>query len=474
MSVGDRSPAVEHSLARALPGVQRAASPTWHWQGVFFASDLLALSIVAYLNRDVPLVLLALYVPLVLALFWLEGLYPTTRQVSVLDQGPQALSMISVATMTIFTLSVLLFGWSFDAHNFIQLWLTSATAMFAGRALAMPVRTALARTAPARRTVIIGSGKSALLAAEKIDRGKSLGLELLGFVDDGPRRSVRGREEPLLGDLDQLNQIIEDYGIETVVVSWLKRGHHETLRILYRSEPKVEVLLLPRFFEYLSAGVRIDALGNLPVLRLQSRRIEGLSALAKRLEDLLLAGGLALLAAPLFPLIAVAIKLDSRGPVIYKSGRVGRGFKPFVQYKFRTMHVGADHDKEIIDVMKDQSARGWKLKDDPRITRVGRLLRRTSLDELPQLINILKGEMSFVGPRPALVGELGQYEEWQRKRQSVRPGLTGLWQVSGRSELPFDERIWLDFLYIDTWSLWLDFKIIMRTIGAVLTARGAY
>lgn len=465
--------AVDRAATQAIAEA-RAPGLAWHWQGVFLAADLATLSGVAYLNRALPLTHLAIYVPVVLALFWCAHLYPHTRKVSVLDQGPAALSMISIAAMILLTSDTLVLKLHFDAQDFTVLWMSTAVAMFAGRVAALPVRMWLARTASTHRAVIVGSGKSALVAAEKIDRHRDIGLELIGFVDDGPRTSVRGRKEPLLGDLDDLDRIIEEYEVETVVVSWVKRGHHETLRLLYQSEPKVEVLIMPRFFEYLSAGVRVDSLGNLPILRLQSHNIAGPSALAKRLEDLVLASVMLVVSAPLWAAIATAIKLDSKGPVLFKARRIGRGFKPFTQYKFRTMRDGADKDTDAIDQMKEEDSRGWKLKDDPRITRVGRWLRRSSLDELPQLINVLGGTMSFVGPRPPAEGELAEYEEWQRKRLSVRPGITGLWQVSGRSDLPFDERIWLDFLYIDDWSLWLDFKIIVRTVGAVLTARGAY
>lgn len=466
--------AVDKAVTRALAETRAAPGLAWHWQGVFLASDLVTLSAVAYLNRALPIPLLVLFVPMVLALFWAARMYPHMRKVSVLDQGPTALSMISIAAMSLLTLDTLVLRMHFGAQDFIVLWLSTSVAMFAGRVAALPMRTWLARTAPTRRAVIVGSGKSATLAAEKMERHRDLGLELVGFVDDGPRATVRGRDEPLLGDLDDLDRIIDELDVETVIVSWVKRGHHETLKLLYRSEPKVEVLIMPRFFEYLSAGVQVDSLGNLPILRLHSHRISGPSAVAKRVEDLVLASLMLLFTLPLWVLIAIAIKLDSRGPVLYRPHRIGRGFRMFTQYKFRTMRDGAENDDGVIDRMRNGDAQGWKLKDDPRVTRVGWLLRRSSLDELPQLLNVLMGTMSFVGPRPPAEGELAEYEEWHRKRLSVRPGITGLWQVSGRSDLPFDERIWLDFLYIDEWSLWLDFKIIVRTVGAVITARGAY
>lgn len=464
----------EYALTRPLSRLLPTPRLYWHWQWVFFAGDATALGAVAFLNRDVSPWLLLLFTFTVFALFWAAKLYRPVRRVSVLDQGPTGLSMVSMAAMVTLTADILVVHASFTSDEFLRLWLAAAILTFAGRSLALPVRLWLIRRAAPRRALIVGSGQSAVLAAQKMDAHPEAGLALVGFVDDGPRQSVRGRDEPLLGPIDQLEKLIERFDIQTALIAFVKRGHHEILEMLYRCQPKVEVLVLPRYFEYLSSGVEVDALGNLPVLKLQTHRMGGVSAIVKRLEDVLVASTMLVLTAPLWAILAIAIRLDSPGPVVYRSRRVGRDLRQFDQLKFRTMRIDADKDGQAIETMKEENARGWKLKDDPRITRVGRFLRRSSLDELPQLINILTGEMSFVGPRPALVGELEQYEEWHRKRLSVRPGLTGLWQVSGRSDLPFDERIWLDFYYIDEWSLWLDFKIIIRTVGAVVSARGAY
>lgn len=465
----------EYALTRPLTRLLPTPRLYWHWQWVFFAGDAIALGAVAFLSRGVSPALLLLFTFAVFALFWVAKLYRPVRRVSVLDQGPVGLSMVSIAAMVTLTADSVFVRSGFTSDEFLRLWLAAVVLTFLGRSVALPVRLWLIRRATPRRALIVGSGQSAVLAAQKMDAHPEAGLELVGFVDDGPRQSVRGRDEPLLGPIDQLEKLIERFDIQTALIAFVKRGHHEILEMLYRCQPKVEVLVMPRYFEYLSSGVEVDALGNLPVLKLQTHRMGGPSAIVKRAEDLLLATLMLVLTAPVWLLLALAIKLDSPGPVLYRSRRAGRDLREFDQLKFRTMRADADQDDDAIGAMKeDDGGRGWKLKDDPRVTRVGRFLRRSSLDELPQLINILKGEMSFVGPRPALVGELEQYEEWHRKRLSVRPGLTGLWQVSGRSDLPFDERIWLDFYYIDEWSLWLDFKIVVRTVGAVITGRGAY
>lgn len=176
---------------------------------------------------------------------------------------------------------------------------------------------------------------------------------------------------------------------------------------------------------------------------------------------------------PLSLLIALSIKLHDGGPVLFKQIRVGKNGKPFVFYKFRTMNVDAEDQKEALKHLNDMSGPVFKISDDPRVTRVGRFLRRTSMDELPQFYNILKGDMSLVGPRPPLPSEVEQYDEWQRRRLTIKPGLTCLWQVNGRNNIDFDKWVKLDLEYIDNWSLWLDFKIMTKTIPAILKGDGA-
>jgi exopolysaccharide biosynthesis polyprenyl glycosylphosphotransferase len=180
------------------------------------------------------------------------------------------------------------------------------------------------------------------------------------------------------------------------------------------------------------------------------------------------------LGAPFLTLISLAIRLDSPGPVIFRQTRVGAGGKWFEMYKFRSMRQGAEAELEELRDLNEADGPLFKIYDDPRLTRVGRFLRHTSLDELPQFLNVLRGEMSLVGPRPPLPAEVDGYVEWHKKRLEVRPGMTGLWQVSGRSMLSFDEMVLLDIYYIENWSLWLDLKILLRTVPQVLFGNGAY
>ena len=204
------------------------------------------------------------------------------------------------------------------------------------------------------------------------------------------------------------------------------------------------------------------------------RQTSTVGALSKRVLDLLLALSLlAALSIPIF-LLAVAVKVTSPGPVIFRQLRVGRNGRLFTSYKFRSMYVDAEGRRKEIQHLNEVSGPIFKIRNDPRITRIGRFLRRTSLDELPQLFNVVRGEMSLVGPRPALMPEVVRYEPSHLRRLTVKPGMTGRWQVSGRSELPFDEMMQLDLDYVDRWSFWLDLSLLLRTIPAVVSGRGAY
>jgi exopolysaccharide biosynthesis polyprenyl glycosylphosphotransferase len=206
----------------------------------------------------------------------------------------------------------------------------------------------------------------------------------------------------------------------------------------------------------------------------QSALADSLYEVAKRLIDVLVSGVLLILIAPILLIIALAIKLDSRGPTLFRQQRAGRCGKPFTLYKFRSMHDDAEADQARLRDLNEASGPIFKIRDDPRVTRVGRFIRRTSLDELPQLLNVLTNDMSLVGPRPALFSEVAQYQDWQLKRLELQPGLTGLWQVSGRSDLSFDEMVMLDIYYGENWSLGTDLGILIRTVPQVLFGDGAY
>jgi exopolysaccharide biosynthesis polyprenyl glycosylphosphotransferase len=211
-----------------------------------------------------------------------------------------------------------------------------------------------------------------------------------------------------------------------------------------------------------------------PLFELRPPVFAGADWLGKRAFDLVVAVLLLVVGLPIWLLIALAIRLDSRGPVLYRSRRVGLNEQPFEMVKFRTMVAGADERQEELEEANEATGALFKIRDDPRVTRVGAFLRRFSLDETPQVLNVLRGEMSLVGPRPLPLRDYEQLQDWHRKRYLVLPGMTGLWQISGRSELSFDDLVRLDFYYLDNWSIWLDVSILLKTLPAVVDRRGAY
>jgi exopolysaccharide biosynthesis polyprenyl glycosylphosphotransferase len=243
-------------------------------------------------------------------------------------------------------------------------------------------------------------------------------------------------------------------------------------RIRVLKDHEVQVDIVPRFFEVVGPGVGLHTIEGLPLIGLPPSRLPRSSQLLKRAMDLSLACVGAILLAPLFFAVALAIKLDSRGPVLFRQVRMGGNERTFRIWKFRTMHVDAEARKHELAHLNKHADAGdaphmFKIHDDPRITRVGRLLRRFSLDELPQLLNVVRGEMSLVGPRPLVLDEDQFVASWRRRRLDLKPGMTGLWQVLGRDEIPFEEMVRLDYLYVMGWSAWHDLRLLLRTIPAV-------
>lgn len=465
--------AAEETVARA-DSSGRVWSHRLRWPLLLGAFDCSMILVVVAINRAIPVVLLVAYAIGLPALFAVGGLYSTRLHLDALGRAPYIVWAITLAAMGVITLDFMVPGLAVTPAAMFGLWFDTVAALLAGRLLAAPVHRALFRLGAKRRALIVGSGLAAVLVAEKIERHPELGIEAVGFVDDGPRRSVRGRHEPLLGGLSQLCSIIDATGTEVVIFGYTHNATPEMLSVLCQMEPNVEVLMMPRFFQFVSAGMRVDDLAGMPLLRLHRRKLGLAERAFKRAEDIVFGGLLALLVLPFVPFIALAIKLDSPGPILFSHERVGKRGKPFRMYKFRSMTASAECDQEALARLSDEDPRALKNRADARVTRLGSFLRKSSIDELPQLINVLNGEMSLVGPRPAVAEEVAAYDEWQKKRLTVAPGITGMWQVNGRSDVAFDERIWLDFMYIDSWSPWLDLSILLKTVSAVLSARGAY
>jgi exopolysaccharide biosynthesis polyprenyl glycosylphosphotransferase len=319
-----------------------------------------------------------------------------------------------------------------------------------------------------QRTLIVGSGLVAERLAERIHDHPELGLVLTGFIDDGA--GEHGSSSlPYLGGLKALSDLVELDQVDRVMIAFT-RAHHEELLHALRvcRDAGVAVDVVPRLFEFLDGARSIEQIGGMPLLSIDAPVFSAPSRLSKRTLDLVGAGLMLLVLAPGLLAIAIAIKLDSRGPVLFTQPRSGRGGRFFKLYKFRSMHTEA-----TVEVREDGAI--VKSRDDARITRVGRVIRRMSLDEAPQLINVIKADMSLVGPRPLVMAEAQSLtESWQARRADLRPGLTGPWQIAGRSTIPFQEMIRFDYQYVAGWSLARDVEILLATLPVVLSGRGAY
>jgi exopolysaccharide biosynthesis polyprenyl glycosylphosphotransferase len=403
------------------------------------------------------------------AIFALHGLYDEERRLSWPTRSATITSALSTALVLTVAVSFFLGDQRFSRLWFIAGWAFAVLALIAWRtvadALYVAIRGALT---PANRVLIVGANAM----GRELARVLAADFRVLGYVDNGADLDTEDLELPLLGTVAQLERLVQMHAVDEVVVALPEDRREQICRVIARGfRRRVHVKLPPELGALLPAKCDVHQIAGRPYL--------GFALVArvtwiKRATDLLLsAAGLALLS-PLFAVIAVAIRLDSPGPAFYRQMRVGRDGRRFPMLKFRSMRQDAEQLLEALRDSNEASGPLFKMRHDPRITRVGRFLRRLSLDELPQLINVLNGQMSLVGPRPPIPAEVEQYQDWEFARLRAVPGITGLWQVNGRSEVPFHDMVRLDLHYIRNWSLSMDIEILMRTIPAVLTNRGAY
>jgi exopolysaccharide biosynthesis polyprenyl glycosylphosphotransferase len=339
-------------------------------------------------------------------------------------------------------------------------------------------------------TLVVGRGPEAALCIGEMRSRRELGYRVIGVVENGPidegvPESFEG--VPVVSDFRGLPEAIRESGANEVIITDPTVSGDALFEVMMRVGRRrgVEFRIAPSLFNCLPRKTEIDQIGALPMIRLFREPLPGAARLLKRASDIIIASIAIALMSPLWLIVSILIKLDSKGPICYTQERVGMDGRIFLFYKFRTMRVGADdtvhreYQRQYIagspeTNQGDEARPAYKLVEDKRVTRVGRVLRRLSLDELPQLLNVLRGDMSIVGPRPPIPYEVEAYQLWHRKRLDMKPGLTGLWQVSGRNRLPFEEMVRLDLFYIENWSLLLDLKIILRTLPVMLRGDDAY
>jgi exopolysaccharide biosynthesis polyprenyl glycosylphosphotransferase len=326
------------------------------------------------------------------------------------------------------------------------------------------------------RILIIGAGPVGRNLVSEFHRQQWPGLEFVGFLDDDPNiRLTKPMGLPVLGRVEQVAQVAADHNVDEVIIALPQRAHVRLVNLvaMLQASP-VRVRVVPDYFDLAFFGATIENLGGIPLIGLRDPAIDGVQRLVKRLIDMVISSVGLLLLAPLLLLTAIAIKLSDNGPVFYRAERIGENGRRFHMLKFRSMVVGAEKLQDLVNQGGETGSSFYKRPDDPRVTPIGRFIRRTSIDELPQLWNVLKGEMSLVGPRPELPWLVDKYEPWQRKRFAVPQGITGWWQVNGRSDKPMHLHSEEDLYYIRNYSLWLDIQILWKTVFAVLKRKGAY
>jgi exopolysaccharide biosynthesis polyprenyl glycosylphosphotransferase len=330
----------------------------------------------------------------------------------------------------------------------------------------------LERAGYARRAVLVGSGKHIEEVARALaDRSRSR-VDIVGYISliPRPRNGLRS-----LGQLPDLPDVLTREAVQEVIIADPDFPQDKAVELVDMCHQRgVTVQVAPSTMEILIDRAEFAPGHTVPLFTLRPPVFEGVDYALKRTFDLVVSCVSLVLLSPVFLAIAAAVKLSSRGPVIYRSVRPGMAGKPFFCFKFRTMREHADQIQDELEPLNEKSGVLFKIRDDPRMTRIGRFLRRFSIDELPQLVNVVRGEMSLVGPRPLPMRDFDRLEDWHKKRYLVLPGITGLWQVSGRAELDFDDLVRLDFLYLERWSIMLDLSILLKTIPAVLSRRGAF
>lgn len=333
-----------------------------------------------------------------------------------------------------------------------------------------------ARRRRPERILIVGAGNVGQLMARRIMTVND-GAVVVGFVDDNATPVDEGLSGiPILPESGGLHSAIQATGATRVVIAFSESPTHEVLDSLRDSDfGRLPVSIVPRFFEITPPHARISELDGMPLIDLKSAQLSPGARTIKRALDITLSAGALVVLAPLFAAVAVAIKIDSPGPVFFRQERLGSRSQPFSIWKFRTMRQDAEAMRFEMAHLNEMEGSGplFKMKNDPRITRLGRLLRRTSIDELPQLFNVLRGSMSLVGPRPFVTHEALQIQGWGQRRLDLAPGITGLWQVRGRNDVPFEEMVQLDYMYVTNWSVWWDLRILLQTVPTVLRQRGA-
>lgn len=419
-----------------------------------------------------------LLAPLWLLVFRIFGLYSFKNLFGGTGEYARIFNASTLATMLIVHFSFLVPEFVIARAWLILSWLWVILIVSIGRfALRRVVQYMRLKGRFLTTVLVVGANEEGQAVAQQLLGNRKTGMWIIGFVDD---HLEPGSElfpgVSVLGHTSSIETVVKQYGIQEIIIASgsMRRDKIFDLFQIFGTHDGLTLRMSSGFYELLTTGVEVQEVGNVPLLSINKVRLTGFDMVLKAAFDLSISILILLIIWPVMLLLAVVVKLDSPGPAFHRRRVVGVGGKTFDALKFRTMYVDADERLARDPELRRQFEQNYKLKDDPRVTRLGKLLRRTSLDELPQLFNVLRGQMSLVGPRMITSEERARYGKWHLNLLTVKPGITGLWQVSGRSDIGYEERVMLDMQYIRNHSIWLDLYVLWRTVPAVFKGHGAY
>jgi exopolysaccharide biosynthesis polyprenyl glycosylphosphotransferase len=420
---------------------------------------------------------IVLTIPFVLLTAKVIGLYDRDQNLmrkTTIDEAPSIFYLAVIYALGVWLCEVYLFKRFLFRPQVLALVALTFLLVLIGRLI---VRRMAVVLGPCERCIVIGNAVEAGRLAAKLNNSSSVNSSVIGRVsllhpfEQG--KAYPPGEVPVLGDYDHLSRIVSEHEVERVIIAPRSDGQEQILDAIRLVKALgVKVSVVPRLLEVVGSASTVDEIDGIWILGVRQFGLQRSSVLLKRTVDLLITGAVLLVLGPLFLILTIAVKLDSRGPVFFKQPRIGQRGESFWMLKFRSMVPDAEARKAELLALNEAEGGLFKIDRDPRITRVGRILRRTSLDELPQLINVLRGDMALVGPRPLIPDEDALIEGWQRRRLAVKPGMTGLWQIFGSARIPMHEMVKIDYIYGANWSLWLDLRILLRTVPYVLSRRG--
>jgi exopolysaccharide biosynthesis polyprenyl glycosylphosphotransferase len=423
--------------------------------------------------QPVALLLLAIMVPVLLV----KGAYRYRLSRDLTDDFTTVFSAATIAVATVVVITFLAHNYLYSRGVIIYVWVLLIALVFLGRAVYRSVQAYCHRRGwGVRRLLVVGGTDVGKMIMQSVMSRPDLGYQLIGFADHRVTPQIRdfGRFRAV-GLLSDVPSLIASGAVDDIVIALPAASHEEVWPLLTLCEQHgVGLKLVPDLFEMSLSRVEVDDIAGIPLLDVQERPLRRMARMSKRLIDVVLGTVLLVCAAPVLFVLGILIRAESEGPAMLRQTRVGLGGKTFTCYKLRTMWIDAENYEASLEEMNESDGLLFKIRSDPRCTPLGRRIRRLSMDELPQLWNVVRGDMSLVGPRPALPQQAAQYDGMQGRRLELKPGMTGIWQVSGRSDLAFDEMVLMDIYYVDNWSLSLDARILVRTLISVAGRHGAY